>query len=556
MRLTGHCFRVAALAALLGACEGGTEASVATTMVAASPAAQAAVTETQVADAPAVRITDQRGKPMAGLVVTFAVSAGGGTVAVASATTDAAGRASAGTWTLGAVAGVNTVTASHGGLRPVQFMATGQARVPTTVTALSATTQTAPALAAVPEAPSVRVADQTGRVMAGVAVGFAITAGGGTVAPASVATNAQGVAAAATWTLGAAQQNTVTATVVGLAPVTFNATAQRIPATITATSATSQSAVAGTAVPQAPAVRVNDQTGAPLAGATVTFAVTGGGSVASATATTDAAGLASAGSWTLGATPGENTVTATVGALSVTFTAMGQIPCTVTPFILGSRVNAAWTAEDCRAADGRPRDVYSLTLTGETFWLMISSGSVNSDLVLYDAAGRAVAINDNKAGSEVPGHTPMFVPAGTWRFEATTSATTPPGALGTYLIESGTFDPATSGCLAHGIVPGATAAGRLAPGDCAWLGRSDTYEVILHPGQTIAARMESSAFDAVLELYTAASVRVQMDDDGAGGTNALLTYTYTGPAPALFRLYGRGKSETATGAYTLTLTSN
>jgi F420-0:gamma-glutamyl ligase len=71
--------------------------------------------------------------------------------------------------------------------------------------------------------------------------------------------------------------------------------------TITANAATNaQTGVVGTALAQPVAVIVADQNGAPLANATVNWAVTaGGGSVASSTSVTDANGNATV-VWTLG----------------------------------------------------------------------------------------------------------------------------------------------------------------------------------------------------------------------------------------------------------------
>ncbi|CAN5596458.1 hypothetical protein BH23GEM10_BH23GEM10_03140 [soil metagenome] len=73
----------------------------------------------------------------------------------------------------------------------------------------------------------------------------------------------------------------------------------------------------------APAVRVVDADGRPIPGVTVTFTAHGdGSSIDGGTAVTGADGVAFAGAWTLGPTPGSYTVTAAVeGLASVTFTA-------------------------------------------------------------------------------------------------------------------------------------------------------------------------------------------------------------------------------------------
>ena len=88
-----------------------------------------------------------------------------------------------------------------------------------------------------------------------------------------------------------------------------------------------QSAPAGSAV-TAPAVLITDQFGNPVSGVSVTFTVTAGdGSItpaSPATVQTGANGIAALTGWTLGATPGTNSVQATSGALTpVTVNATG-----------------------------------------------------------------------------------------------------------------------------------------------------------------------------------------------------------------------------------------
>src|SRR5690606_12947612 len=56
---------------------------------------------------PTVLLKNRQGRPQAGTLVSFEVTAGAGTLSWYHATTDSAGVASAGTWTLGARAGTN-----------------------------------------------------------------------------------------------------------------------------------------------------------------------------------------------------------------------------------------------------------------------------------------------------------------------------------------------------------------------------------------------------------------------------------------------------------------
>jgi hypothetical protein len=79
--------------------------------------------------APAVLVTDQDGKPMANVSVTFTVASGDGSVTGETATTNTEGIATVGSWTLGPTAGANTLTATAAGSgiegNPATFTATG-----------------------------------------------------------------------------------------------------------------------------------------------------------------------------------------------------------------------------------------------------------------------------------------------------------------------------------------------------------------------------------------------------------------------------------------------
>jgi len=97
-------------------------------MEAAAGDAQSAGVATAVAVPPAVLVRDAGGNPLAGIPVTFRVTAGGGRLTGATPVTGADGIAAAGGWTLGQKAGANTVAATLSGLdvngSPVTFTAT------------------------------------------------------------------------------------------------------------------------------------------------------------------------------------------------------------------------------------------------------------------------------------------------------------------------------------------------------------------------------------------------------------------------------------------------
>jgi len=124
--------------------------------------------------------------------------------------------------------------------------------------------------------------------------------------------------------------NRLRAFVPGIPSVTFEAMAVAGPAaSVASEEGNGQSAVANTRVAVAPGVRVVDAYGNPVAGTDVTFTVTSGGGQAGATfQVTDANGVASVGTWTMGASPGANELRAIAAGAGIAgnpviFTATG-----------------------------------------------------------------------------------------------------------------------------------------------------------------------------------------------------------------------------------------
>ena len=289
----------------------------------------------------AVSVLDQDGSAFAGAVVTFSVTAGGGTLSAATVTTDANGRATT-RLTLGSDAGTNTVEATVEGLEPVTFTAMATVQTAHSLTKVSGDDQEGPASTQLAAPFVVSVLDQDSSPLAGVDVTFSVAAGGGmlssttdaspctitsSTSSATATTDANGQAATRL-TLGSEPgTNTVAATVEGLEPVTFTATAaeQAMPHRLTKVCGDSQEGTASILLAEPLVVLVSDEDGAAMAGVVVSFAVTaGGGTLSSTTATTNANGRART-RLTLGSEVGTNTVSATVEELEpVTFTAIGE----------------------------------------------------------------------------------------------------------------------------------------------------------------------------------------------------------------------------------------
>ncbi|HEY0997857.1 MAG TPA: cellulase family glycosylhydrolase [Gemmatimonadaceae bacterium] len=171
----------------------------------------------------------------------------------------------------------------------------------------------------------VQLVDGKGGGVAGETVAFAVIEGGGTVTPAEVQTDAEGVAQAQ-WQLGPTPgANTLRVSAAGKS-VTLHATGAEGRGTtiIKVSGGTADSLPAGCMLGEPLLVKVTDLQGKPVAGASVGFeAVQGDGVASPAVATTDAEGIARA-QWKLGFQGGANEIRAVLHNAtrpSVTFTA-------------------------------------------------------------------------------------------------------------------------------------------------------------------------------------------------------------------------------------------
>lgn len=168
-------------------------------------------------------VKDQSGKPLGGVNVVVTITAGGGTLTDAPAKS-ASGPTPVGTWTLGTVAGVNTITITVEGLTPLVISVNGKPGAPAAIAAFSGNNQSALAGTPVQVAPVVQVRDKFGNGVPGIAVSFGVVDGGGVISGNSAATDATGKAVAPQWTLGkSAVPQTLSASVNGGIVTTFYA---------------------------------------------------------------------------------------------------------------------------------------------------------------------------------------------------------------------------------------------------------------------------------------------------------------------------------------------
>lgn len=336
MRIPAACLLLAVLLAGCpsnGAGPGGNEPTALAILVQPSASAGSGLPLEQ---QPIVQLQDGAGRAVArsGVLVTASLASGGGTLSGTPAVrTNAEGQAA---WTdLGIVGTV--------GQRSLRFDAAGLSGIvgvpiqlgpgaPVLLAHLAGNNQVAPAGTAPAVLPRVRVTDAEGNPVPGVSVTFEVGQGGGALTGPVVLTGADGTASPGAWTLGATTGiNTLTAylTSVSGTVLTFTATGIVGPAALLVVhEGDGQTTTIGTVVPVAPAVKVTDAFGNPVAGVTVTFAAAAGsGTVAGATPTSNAQGIARVVSWTVGFTPGPNTLTASrsgVPSLNLGATGVGM----------------------------------------------------------------------------------------------------------------------------------------------------------------------------------------------------------------------------------------
>lgn len=152
--------------------------------------------------APTFVVKDESGKSVGGVSVSVSVTAGGGTLTGAPVKSGN-GATPVGTWKLGNVAGINSVTVAVAGLPPLVISVLGKAGPPATITFVTGSNQSAAAGTPLPVPLVAQVRDQFGNGVAGAPVTFSVNSGDGLVASAApVMTDAAGNATAPQWTLG------------------------------------------------------------------------------------------------------------------------------------------------------------------------------------------------------------------------------------------------------------------------------------------------------------------------------------------------------------------
>lgn len=304
-----------------------------------------------------VRLTTTSGTPVAGALVLFIPAAGGADPATA--LSDAGGFAST-VWTIGTIAGTNTLAASTPNATPVQFTAVGTPGSPSGLRLVQGSGQSATVATAVPVQPSAQVTDNFGNGVSNISVTFAVGSGGGSITGSTTTTNDLGVATVGSWTLGTVSgPNTLTATAAAFPPVTFTVTGTADAAVALGLPMPPVGGPSGALFTQQPAIALLDRFGNLVLsdnGRAVTAAITpgGNGTLTGTTTVSTVNGVATFGNLLIVGTPS--------GSRSLTFTSSGFTPLVSDNIALSP--SPSLTVTDVTPAVLTPGSVATISGTG------------------------------------------------------------------------------------------------------------------------------------------------------------------------------------------------
>ncbi len=316
----------------------------AATISASSPIQLSGTVGSAVSPAPSVLVSDAQGQPVAGVLVNFAVTGGGGSVVPAIASTDANGSATVTLWTLGTQVGTNTLTASASGTSgtlsgsPVRFTASAAAGPVSRLVIASQPSSTGASGVPLGHPPTVQLQDAYGNDVGGSGVVITATiAGSPPGASLTSATATTGTGGSATFSgltlTGPAATYALLFTSPGLVGATSNGIVlSGPPATqLALTIQPSSTASSGQRLSTQPVLQLLDAVGSPVGQAGIVCSVTlasGNPTLqGTLTATTNGAGVAAFTDLSISGAPGLRTLGFSASGLaSVTSSPIDVLP--------------------------------------------------------------------------------------------------------------------------------------------------------------------------------------------------------------------------------------
>ncbi len=187
-------------------------------------------------------------------------------------------------------------------------------------------------------------------------------------------------------------------------------------------------------------------------------------------------------------------------------------------------------------------NTYTFTAPDATGVVIALSADFDTYLELENASGEQIASNDDYNG-----------------LDSQIGPFVLPGA-GQYTIIARSFGDFSEGAytLSLEFVEVTVGGGDIAYGDTVSATRTasqdDQYTFTGSAGDEIEILLTSEDFDTYLELRDAGGLVIAQDDDSAGSLDSLITFTL--PSSGEFVIIARAFSDSAAGAYTLSLTSS
>jgi hypothetical protein len=234
-----------------------------------------------------------------------------------------------------------------------------------------------------------------------------------------------------------------------------------------------------------------------------------------------------------------------------------------TPITAGRTVTARLAANDATLTDGSHYHLYEYRgRAGEQLQITMRSDAFDSYLaggVIQRGELSAADTDDDSAGGTDSRLTVTVGASGSYVIRANSLSSGQTGEY-TLLVEvlggGGVTSAAQAQVSGQSISAGQTVSGRLEGSDPT-LGDGSHYDIYLYrgqPGEQITIVMRSSDFDAYLAAGAPQGADItseQSDDDGAGGTDAMLSATV--PESGVYGIRANSLRAGVTGVYTLTV---
>lgn len=340
-----------------------------------------------------LRLVDAFENPIEGTDVDLEVLAGGGSVEADAGATDPEGELRV-EWTLGSQLGTQRARIRSGGLERV--IEAEAVATPHAILLISGGGQSEHRTRTLPDPVRVRVVDDQGMAIPGVSIATELSDPQGSTNPQLATTDGAGEASFE-WTLGEVLGTVTLELAAGPAGLEVAAQSVAVPQSLEVVAGDEQTAPAGQAVSTDPQVRLLDQVGLPVPGASVTFSVTGGGGTvsggSSASRTTNGQGMASL-SWVLGSASAEQSLLVSHSAVPpVGFSATADLSAPTSLAVISGSGQSANPGEtlaspvvvELRDLAGDPVEGVAVS------WTASGGGSVGPATTQTNTQGRAQA---------------------------------------------------------------------------------------------------------------------------------------------------------------------